>query len=214
MGLARILRLRVHLGLDYKRPLVFLSGCNAIYTGLNSNSKIFVTPNPLLPVLLGGIQDATMAHQNVATVRGGAAVRNAKFAVLRTMMESELAYVQSLCDASPELALTIINAAAMKARNHSGYQKPLIGLKNALPSGTVLVYANAKLLDQTRRSKFYNWQYTLDGGKTLVAMPPTQVGQTSLSGLTPLAMVGVQVSVSVHKEPQGPWSHTATILVR
>src|SRR5262249_48617494 len=105
-------------------------------------------------------------------------------------------------------------AAAMKARNRRGYQKPLIGLKNVLPSGTVLVYANARLLDITRRSKFYNWQYTLDGGKTFIAMPPTQSAQTSLSGLTPLTMVGAQAPVSAPTGPQGPWSHPAPILVR
>ena len=55
---------------------------------------------------------------------------------------------------------------------------------------------------------------TLDGEKTFVGLPSTPVGKATLSGLTPLATVGVQVSVTVNEQPQGPWSQTVSILVR
>jgi hypothetical protein len=214
MALGRILRLRPYLDLDRARPLVFLSTCTSIYTGLYSNPTIFLTPSPALPLLLTQIQDATTANQNVAKVVGGAAVRNAKFGLLRTSMQSELCYVQSLCDAAtPEVAQTIITAASMKTVIHNWYQKPVLSLKNGPTPGMVLLDANASLLDSTHRKKMFNWQLTTNGGTSFTGMPSSETGKTSVSGLTPLTRVGFQVSVSVNKQPQGPWSQTVTILV-
>ena len=59
----------------------------------------------------------------------------------------------------------------------------------------------------------YFFQSTLDGGKTFTGLPSTPVGRTSVSGLTPLVTAGFEVSVTVNKQPQGPWSQTINILV-
>ena len=94
------------------------------------------------------------------------------------------------------------------------YQKALLAAKSVLPSGTVQLDANAKLLDGTNRRKTFNWRMTLDGEKTFIGLPSTPVGQTLVSGLTPLTTVGFQVSITLHKQPPGPWSQTISILVR
>ncbi len=92
--------------------------------------------------------------------------------------------------------------------------KALLAAKCILPSGTVQLDANASMLDDTRRKKVFNWRMTPDQEKTFIQLPSTPTGQTIVSGLTPLATVGFQVSVTVHKQPQGPWSATVPILVR
>lgn len=207
-------RLRAALGLDIKRPLLFLSGCNGIYTGLEDSKALFVNPSPTLPVLLGQIQDATTAQQSVGKIKGAAAARDAKFAVLRTSMESERMMVQALCDQSPEQAATLIAAASMKAVTVATFHKVLLGAKTGLPSGTVLLDANASLLDGTKRRKTFNWELTTDGGKTFASLPSTPLGKTQVANLTPLTMVGFRVSLTVSNQPQGPWSQVVTILVR
>jgi hypothetical protein len=209
-----LVRLRAALGLEIKRPLFFLSQCNAIYTGLDENKSLFVAPNPALPVVLGQIQAATAAQQLMGTAKAVGAARDASFSALRTSMESERAMVQGLCDASPEQAAALIAAASMKAVALGAHPKPLLALANGLPSGTVLLVANATLLDGTTRRKMFNWESTSDGGRTFSPMPSTPIGKTSIANLVPLTMVGFRVSVTVANQPQGAWSQVVTILVR
>jgi hypothetical protein len=212
--IARVLRLRVKLGLEVKKPLVFLAQATAMHAGLDDNPALFPTPNPPLATLFGQIQDATVAQQNVGRISGAGTVRDAKFRIVVTSLETERMMVQGLCDASPELALALIAAAAMRPEApKGGYHKPLLSLKNGATSGAVLLDANASLLDDTYRRTTYNWRRTSDGGKTFSAMPSTPIGQTSIDDLPPLTYAGFQVSVTVNKQPQGPWSQTVSILV-
>ncbi len=205
-------RLRAALDADIRRPLHFLSLSTDVYTGLYNHKGLFLNPNPALPLFLTQIQTATSAQQVLATTKGSGA-RNAAFAVVRTSLVSQRCMVQGLCDANPEQAETIIQAASMRAVRPGVFHKELLSLTNSVTSGTVLLDANASLLDSTSRLKTYNWESTLDG-KTFNAMPSTPTGKTSLANLTPLTIVGFRVSVTVNKQPQGPWSQVVTILVR
>jgi hypothetical protein len=212
--IARVLRVRVKLALEPKRPLVFLAQANAVYAGLDGHPALFVTPNPALVTLFGQIQDATGAQQDVGRIKGAGPVRDGKFRIVSTSLESERVMIQGLCDASPEQALTLIAAAAMQAEDpRGGSDKPLLSAKNGMPSGTVLLEANGRMLDDSNRRKLFNWRCTLDGGESFLAMPSTPTGETSLGGLTPLTYAGFQVSVTVHKQPPGPWSQTVRVLV-
>ena len=159
------------LGLNKNKILTLLAQAQAIYAGLGANTTVF-TANPSLPTLLGLIQDLEKAQQSVSTTRGAAAARNVKRDLLITALESERTVVQGVCDANPEQAKAYIVAAAMKVAANGAHPKPFLAGKVALPSGTVVVEANAGLLDTTGRSKVYNWEYTLDG-KTFVAVPST-----------------------------------------
>jgi hypothetical protein len=213
MSIDRVPRLLVTHGLRIRQPLRFLSGCSAIHAGLGAAPDLFPDPRPALPVLLEHIQDATAAQQDMGRLKGHAATRNAKFSILRTSIESEVTYVQGLIDTSPGLGAVLISAASMKAEGYRGHHKPILAAKNVLPSGSVLLDANAELLDATWRARFYCWRLTLDGGTTFLPLPNTPTGQTTVSGLTPLSTVGFQVAVAVHGQPQGPWTQTVSILV-
>ena len=212
--IGKVTRMRAALGLNVEKPLVFLSQASAIYTGLEANKALFGAPTPQLPVLLGQIQDATTAQQEVGKVKGASAARDASFRILVTSLESERMMVQALCDTNPEQAATLIAAASMVSAADTGRStKPLLALRNGLPSGTVLVDANAGSLDRTYRRKTFHWQFTIDAGKSFSPLPPTPIARTSIANLTPLTTVGVQVAVTVSQQPQGPWSQTVTILV-
>jgi hypothetical protein len=212
MPVDNVPRLRVGHGLIFHKPLLFLSGCQGIYTGFYTHPTILLNPNPGLPVLLQQIQDATAAHQDVGKLKGAVAARTAKFVLLRTSIESEVIYVQGLIDASPELGPSLVSAANMKILAHRSYQKPIIKAKSILPSGSVLLECNATLLDKTHRAKSYCWQHTLDG-KTFLPLPTTPTGTTTVHGLPPLTTVGFQVAVLVRGQPLGPWSQTVSILI-
>jgi hypothetical protein len=209
-------RFRVVLGLDRKKPVQYLSGCNAVYDGLLANKATFVLTNPLLPALLTQIQNAIAAQQLVTTrVKGAAATRDAVFDILVTSMEMERMMVQGLCDAAPPgQAASIAALASMRGYNLGVFHKDLLSLKNITPSGSVLLDANAGLLDSSSRQKTYNWGYTLDNGKTILPMPSTPVATTTIANLTPLTTVGFQVSVTVHKQLPGAWTPLVYILVR
>jgi hypothetical protein len=210
--IARILRLRAKLGLDPRKPLVFLSKANAICNGLGDKT-LFPTPVPPVATLQLQIQNATTAQQNMGTVKGAGPARDAAFQIVGTSLESERMMIQGLCDVNPEQAATLIAAAAMTPSAIGLHNKALLAAKTGPTSGTVLLEANASLLDDTNRKKFFNWQGTLDGGKTFFAMPSTPTGQTSIGNLVPLATIGFQVSVTVHKQPQGPWSQIVYFVV-
>jgi hypothetical protein len=211
--IATVRKLRVALGLNIHKPLHFLAQAGRIYTGLDTNPSIFVAPNPPLPILLGQIQDATLAHQRVGQVKGAAAARRVTFGVLVTSLQCERMMVQTLCDQSPEQAAALIAAASMAIAGVGVHDKAILTLRNGLPEGTVLLDAHAGRIDGTRRRKLYNWRGTMDDGETFFALPPTPTGQTSVANLPRLTRVGFQVSVTVNKQPQGPWSETASILV-
>jgi hypothetical protein len=213
--IGKVARMRAALGLNTESPLVFLAQASAIYTGLETNKALFAAPTPQLPVLLAQIQDATKAQQNMSKLKGASAARDASFRILVTSLESERMMVQALCDANPEQAATLIAAASMiSAAGAGGFPKPLLALKNGRPPGTVLVNANAGLLDSTSRRKTFHWQFTIDAGKSFSPLPSTPIARTSIANLTLLTTVGVQVSVTVNQQPQGRWSQTVSILVR
>jgi hypothetical protein len=103
------------LQLDLDKPLVFLATAEDIYDGLNDNPTLFPSCNPTCPVLLGYLNDAKTAQANVGKIKGAGPVRDAKFRVLATGLESERMMVQTLCDTNPEQAATLIAAARMSS---------------------------------------------------------------------------------------------------
>ena len=208
-------RLRIALDLDRRHPLGFLSRCTAICTAIDESKTLFPAPTPAIPLVLAQLEDATAAQQLLARDRGAGPARDAAFGIVVTSMESLRMMVQVLCDQSPiGEARTLIAAASMRPILVGVRHKDILGLKNITPAGSVLLEANASLLDRSHRLKNYNWEGTLDDGATYFAMPATPHCTTSIAGLTPLTTVGFRVRVVVGKQPPGPWTQTVSILVR
>jgi hypothetical protein len=151
---------------------------------------------------------------------GAAATRNAQCALLYTGMESERIFVQGLVDAAPpERGVLLVQNAGLLVAKQAGHPKAPLTLRNGALSGTVVCDANVGLLVaaagplKPHQQRFFNWEYTLDGGKTFQTAPSTPKGKTTISGLTPLTTVGVRVSMT-NGVGQGDWSQVVTILVR
>src|SRR4029078_1897255 len=111
--------------------------------------------------------------------KGAAAARNVQREILIGMLETERAYVQTLCDAKPAQAVATIEAAGMTVAIPSVRSDPILKVRGGPQSGTVFLDANAAVLVGKRGRKiFFNWQWTTDGGKTFNTTPSTPVAKT------------------------------------
>ena len=208
---------RPALGFTKKQVPPLLAGGKEIWNGMSNHQAIFTAPNPTLSVLQTQIQALDTAQQNAATRgKGLAALRNQSAEVLYISLQLELVYVRSLCIASPEQALSIIQAAGMKVAGIATHPKPVLGAVLGSTPQSVILRANVTALvgKSVARSKrlFFNWSRTEDGGKTFLAMPSTPLARTTMTGLAPLIVHGFRVSVTT---PSGttPWTDMVTILV-
>jgi hypothetical protein len=132
-------------------------------------------------------------------------------------MESERLYVQSLADKDAARAVEIIQNAGLVVAGRSGHGKLMLVLRDGPTPGSVEADANVGLLvadaPHPYATRFFNWEITSDGGRTFVPAPSTNHCKTVLTGLTPLTVVGVRVSVTI-LGVTGPWTDVATTLVR
>jgi hypothetical protein len=211
-------RLRAVFGTSLKKAPVAVSVATGMYNGLNLDKPTYNNPNPSLPVFLTLITNVSTAQQAVRTrVVGAAEARNVQLSFLVSAMETERTFIQSLADASPAHASTLIRNAGLAIAATSVYTKGLLTLRAGRESGSIICDANVGLLvgvgvAHPSQNRFFNWEYTLDGGKTFVTMPSTTKGKTLLQNLVPLTLVGVRVNLNIGSGP-GPWSPVVTIPV-
>jgi hypothetical protein len=207
-------RIRVALNLNkYNIPLLMVLA-QLIYTAMSGNTAMFPNATTLLGTLASQLAALGAAQQQVKQrVLGAAGARDAKRNLLVLTLEDLRAMVQSLCDASPDQAIALIQAAGMKAVASSVRVKALLAATNGAHPGIVTLVANAALLSSSRKSKSYNWQVTVDGGKTWTAAPSTPYARTTIEGLPYLTTCGFRVSVSVGNAGAGAWSQVVSIPV-
>ena len=185
----------------------------AIYAKMSA-SATFVSALALLATLdtlttaFSKAQDAV--NNRIPKASG---VRNAARDKLLTNLKELLTLVQGLADAAtPEEAVVIIEAAGMTVAAIPTHSKPILSANLGVLAGVVLLVANARLLNKSKRSKSYGWEYTLDGGKTWISAPSTGVAHTSISGLPPLTMCGFRVNVT-DMLSVSEWTQVVSILV-
>jgi hypothetical protein len=155
-----------------------------------------------------GIDDL-VAAQAAATIRtkGAVALRNEKKQALITLLEEWRTCVQSTADANPENGPSIIQSAGTTLRK-APQRKPLgFHVKLGAVSGSVKVVAPA-----AARRASYEWQYSVDGGKTWVTLPTTLQSRTTAAGLPVATTVQFRYR-AVIKAGEGDWSQPFSILV-
>ena len=90
---------------------------------------------------------------------------------------------------------------------------PLLRARQGDHSGSVKLYASVALLVTGKGGRFFNWEYSLDGGVTWVAAPSTPQSKTTISGLPTLKQVLFRTSVTLTKTGQGPWTDGVSFIV-
>jgi hypothetical protein len=207
-------RTRVALGVNRRSFAPLITRANAVQAAIAANSALFASPNPTPAVLLVQIQTLEAAQQRTTgKVPGASADRNAAADIVVTSLGELRTYVQGLCDASPEKAAQIVAAASMKVIVSTPAHKPIIGATLGVPSGSVLLRANKHALcGKTSAMCTFNWEYSLDGQKTWIAVLGTPVPATTITGLAPLATVSFRVSVTM-KKVTGAYCQPVSIIV-
>lgn len=208
-------RVRVALNITRTKIASLLSQSKSIYNAMNADKATYASPNPPLATLLGQIQDLDTAQQAVkARAPGAVAVRDGKRDILVSSLESEQAYVQSLADASPNRAPAIVTGSAMVVAKAPSATKPMLKAELGVEPGSVSLRANATMLlgkANTKRPTF-NWQLSVDGGKTWSLAPSTPLSKTVIENLAPMTTYAFRVSATVGNVA-GEWSQPVSILV-
>jgi hypothetical protein len=180
---------------------------HVVIEGMTNNAFI-PNPSPSVAVVQTGL-DELVTSQAGASVRtsGAVALRNFKKQAFITLLEEVKTNAQSVADANPENGPAIIQSMGLgvrkaPARKQLGFHAKLGGV-----SGAVKVVAPA-----AARRASYEWQYSLDGGKTWLDLRSTLQSRTSLTGLTPQTTVMFRYRALV-KTGEGDWSQPISILV-
>ena len=178
-----------------------------IVASMTGNTN-FPTPAPALATVTTAVNDFQSAEAGaLARTKGAAATRNAKRKALVQLLEQLKTYVQTVADASASDSEGIILSAGMAVRK-TAVRPPRVF--DAVPgdvSGSVKLVAAA-----AARRAAYNWQYSIDGGKTWVAMPGTLQAKTTVAGLTAGTTVQFRYQ-ALTKDGEGNWSQIVSLLV-
>jgi hypothetical protein len=152
---------------------------------------------------------ALQAAQATAMTRakGAAEARNDKRKVVVDDLMLLKSGVQTVVNQNPGQAATIIESAGMFQKKVTVPSKQNLAAAMAPVSpGEVLVRAKAV------KGAAYEWQYSLDGGKTWLAMGTTTVANTSVLGMTVGSTVLFRFRTTV-KRTTSDWSPTLSFFV-
>ena len=197
-----------------KNAPFFIAVMQAICAGMQAHPTLFLTPPVDLATFKSQL-DALSSTQQTARARipGAAATRDQALAVVAGSAELLRAYVEQLCNASPESGVTIAQAAAMQMRIITVRAKVPLRARQGAKPGVVLLYASVSLLATGRGGRYFSWSYSVDGGRTWVAALATPKSRTTITGLPVLTECSFRVSVTDNVTGPGPWTAPLPFLV-
>lgn len=179
-----------------------------IVKAMTGNST-FPTPAPTLAALQQAATDLTSAELLAKTrAKGTVSARNDKRFVLVHLLQQLRGYVQGVADSNRETGATTIESAGMAVKHSPTRTARVFHAKSGVTSGTAILYAPS-----AGNRVSYDWEYSLDGGKTWVSAPGTLTAKATIGGLP----VGTQVQFryrSLTKAGEGNWSQPYTLTVQ
>jgi hypothetical protein len=180
----------------------------AIVQSMTGNAS-FPTPVPTLAAVSSAIAALDSAQAAVLTrTRGTVEARNDRRVELAILLFALKGYVQSVADADRENAVSLIQSSGMHVSAAAPPRQRAFAAAPGTVSGTVKLEAIA-----AAKRAAYEWEYSLDGGKTWLVAPVTLQSRTSVSGLQPGASVSFRYR-AVTKTGQQDWSQPVSIIVR
>ena len=186
----------------------FIKGSRAVVTAM-ANNPYFPSPNPPLPTVTKSIDQLDAAEQLAATrAKGAVEARDAARANVVSNLHDLRQYVQSRADADPANAEKIITSAGMSVKRSPARTKSDFEAKAGPVSGSVHLVVRAP----ARRAS-YEWQWSIDGGKTWQQAPGTLQAKTTIAGL-PMGVVCEFRFRSITKGGEGDWSQVIQFLVK
>jgi len=197
----------VSLDLPKKVPAL-ISYATSVVTAMTGNTA-FPTPAPTLASVTAAITALQTAESAaIARTKGAVTARNDKQAALVALLQELKAYIQKTADADTDNGSAIIQSAGVSVKRAATRKARVFAAVQGPVSGT------AKLVTASVEHRAsYEWQYSVDGGKTWVTAPSTLQAKTSVTGLTPGVTVQFRY-LAVTKAGQGDWSAPVSLLVQ
>src|ERR1700691_5137213 len=148
-----------------KKAAFFLAVMQAIQAAMAAHAGTFVG-SPVDPGVFKSQIDALASLQQEARglVPGAVALRDEALRVVAGSAELLRAFVEQLCNSSPESGVTIAQSAAMQIYIAPVRAKVPLRARQGGQPGVVILYASASLLATGRGGRFFNWAYSIDGG--------------------------------------------------
>jgi hypothetical protein len=200
-------RSAVSLKLPVKIPALITYAQNIVKQ--MTGNPAFPNPTPPLAQVSAAISALNTAETATLTrVKGSVATRNTARIALHTLLVQLKSYVQNTADADPENSASIIQSSGMAVR------KTTLRARRVFAATPGPVAGSAKLVTASagHRSS-YEWEYSVDGGKTWVTAPPSLQAKTTITGLPSGATVQFR-SRTVTKTGPGDWTTAVPLPVK
>jgi len=178
-----------------------------IADGIEAHATTFPTPSPSLKQVRKNLDALSAAQAAFQTFMGTVAAREAARKVSVTDAKGLHAYVQGIATANPEQAEIIAAYASMTVRKTPLRHKPDLVVKQLVSESVKLV---AKRINGGRA---YEWEYSLDGGKTWIRLPTTTRATTVVLGLESGTVVWFRSRAILRKTGQTDWCQPVSHLV-
>ena len=197
----------VSLNLPKQVPAL-INLAKGIVQSLTGNAT-FAASEPPLAALNAALTDLETAEAAaLARTRGAVATRNTKRATLITLLEQLKAYVQKVADANVDQGAAMIQSAGLALKKTPVRPRRVFAATPGAVSGSVKL-----ITDAAGKRASYEWQTSIDGGKTWVQAPSTLQAKTTITGLTPAATVTFRYR-AVTKKGVGDWSQPLAFIVK
>ncbi|MGH7294973.1 MAG: hypothetical protein ACRELB_08570 [Polyangiaceae bacterium] len=201
-------RATIALSIPKKIPELILYGTNVVHK--MTGNPYFPTPTPTVAALQAAVDDLHAAETAaLSRATGAVTVRNDKRTVLVGLFQELRGYVQGVANATPENAAAIIESAGFAVRRIAPHGKRAFTATQGALSGEARITA----VNAGPRAA-YDWQYSVDGGKTWVEVPSTTQGRTTISGLPAGTTAQFRYRAVTPKGGQGDWSPAVALLVK
>jgi hypothetical protein len=172
------------------------------------SSRHFPNPSPPLADLRNAIDELQLAHARTRLRTPGAVdSRNERLGILDALLGLLRAHVQGIADLDPPRGRAIIRSAGFGLRKAQKRKRACFRARPGAEPGTVIVVAPA-----AAKRASYDWEYSLDRGRTWKALPSTLQARTSLSFLPAQSVVELRYR-AITQAGQGAWSGPIAIFV-
>ncbi len=196
------------------KKALFIAVMQAIAAGMLAHAASYAGAPVDLNTFKNQVGNLVSAQQLARTrAPGAAAARDEALLVVAASAELLRAFVEQLCNASPEQGVTLAQGAAMQIASRPVRARVPLRARQGSQPGTVILCASVALLVTGKGGRYFSWESSVDGGKTWVAATPTPKATTTLSGLPVLTQCMFRVCVTTNKSGQGPWTDPVPFLV-
>jgi hypothetical protein len=190
-------------------PVPALISMTTAVLGAMTNNASFPNPTPKIATVDAKLTELETAQTAArARTKGAVTIRDQKRAELIVLLAQLKAYVQTVADADSVNSATLIESAGMTVKKVSVRAKHVFSIKEGAVSGSVKVVTAS---GGHRAS--YDWETSIDGGKTWQLAPSTMQAKTAFTGLAPGSTLMVRYRV-LTKAGEGDWSQPLPFIVK